>query len=37
MVSLFYHPTNEMKDAWDESHREYVKMHQWIEDMLCVE
>ena len=25
-----YHPTNEMKDAWDESHREYVKMHQWI-------
>ena len=29
-----YHPTNEMKDAWDESHREYVKMHQWIEELL---
>ena len=29
--------SDEPKDAWDESHREYVKMHQWIEDMLCVE
>ena len=25
---------DELKDAWDESHREYVKLHEWIEKLL---
>ena len=25
---------DELKDAWDESHREYAKLHKWIEKLL---
>ena len=25
---------DELKDAWDESHREYAKLHEWIEKLL---
>lgn len=32
-----YHPTNEMKDAWDKAHREYIRKHERIEEMLGVE
>lgn len=31
-----YHPTSEMKDGWDKAHREYIRKHEWIEEMLGV-
>ncbi len=31
-----YNPTSEMKDGWDKAHREYIRKHEWIEELLGV-
>ncbi len=29
-----YKPTAEMQDAWDNTHREYVKLYEWVKEQL---
>lgn len=35
-INTVFKPTQEMEDAWDKSHKEYVEKAAWIRQMLAM-